>query len=231
MGCICFDTPCIFVLNILNSAPVQSCELDPILTARLHENLDILLLTVTNIINTSLNYHWHCSTCSEDCRRQACVEKAIIWQESSEKLPSHPYPSISVQHPWKSRSSQHSLPSPRNQPQESACRAGHSTKIGLLRVVNDILSALDDDNISVLLFLDLCEMDGRRNYWPPDSHLPPDTCFGHSVCCTRLYLSDKYKSTSVNNSSQLMCGVPQGSVLGSVLFVVYTTPRSHWYHC
>ena len=78
MGCICFETPCTFVLNILNSVPVQSCELDPILTARLHENLDILLLTVTNIINTSLNYHWHCSTCSADCRRQACVEKAII---------------------------------------------------------------------------------------------------------------------------------------------------------
>ena len=40
-------------------------------------------------------------------------------------------------------------------PFQSAYRAGHRTETVLLRVVNDILSALDKDNISVLLLLDL----------------------------------------------------------------------------
>ena len=38
---------------------------------------------------------------------------------------------------------------------QSAYRAGHSNETVLLRIVNDILFALDNDNISVLLLLDL----------------------------------------------------------------------------
>ena len=38
---------------------------------------------------------------------------------------------------------------------QSACRAGHSTETAQLKVVNDILRALDDGNISVLTLLDL----------------------------------------------------------------------------
>ena len=40
-------------------------------------------------------------------------------------------------------------------PFQSAYRAGHSTETVLLRFVNDILSALYNGNISVLLLLDL----------------------------------------------------------------------------
>ena len=43
-----------FVLKIINCAPTKSCELDPIPTTLLYENLEILLPTITNIINTSL---------------------------------------------------------------------------------------------------------------------------------------------------------------------------------
>ena len=43
-----------FVLKIINSAFAKSCELDPIPTMLLYENLDILMPTITNIINTSL---------------------------------------------------------------------------------------------------------------------------------------------------------------------------------
>ena len=42
-----------FVLKIINSASAKSCELDPIPTMLLYENLDILLPTITNI-NTLL---------------------------------------------------------------------------------------------------------------------------------------------------------------------------------
>ena len=50
--CSCFTDE--FVLKIINSAPAKTCELDSITTTLLCENLDNLLPTITNIINTSL---------------------------------------------------------------------------------------------------------------------------------------------------------------------------------
>ena len=107
----------------------------------------------------------------------------------------------------------------------------------MLRIVNDILSALDNNNISVLLFF----LGGGGG----DLSAAFDT-IDHQILLSRLnsvfgtqstalqwfhsYLSDRYQSTSVNNSSsspsQLMYGVPQGSVLGPILFVLCTTPLS-----
>jgi len=109
-------------------------------------------------------------------------------------------------------------------PFQSAYGAGCSTETVLLRIVNDILSALDNDNISILLLLDLSAASDT---------LPPELCFWHSVYCTPMVslIPLRYESTSVNNSSsspsQLMYGVPQGSVLRPILFVLYTTPLSH----
>ena len=100
----------------------------------------------------------------------------------------------------------------------------------MLRTVNDILSALDNDNISVLLLLDLSAAFDTIDYQILLSRL--NSVLGIQSTALQWfhsYLSDRYQSTSVNNSSsssQLMYGVPQGSVLGTILFALYTTPFS-----
>ena len=98
----------------------------------------------------------------------------------------------------------------------------------MLRIVNDILSALDNNNISVLLLLDLSAAFDTLDHQILLSRL--NSVFGIQSTALQWfhsYLSDRYQSTSVNNSSsspsQLMYGVPQGSVLGPILFVLCTT--------
>ena len=122
-------------------------------------------------------------------------------------------------------------------PFQSAYRAGHSTETVLLRIVNDILSALDNDNISVLLLLDLSAAfdtsDHQILFFRLNSVLGIQST---ALQWFHSYISDGYQSTSVNNSSsspsQLMYGVPQGSVLGARSFrpVHYASLRYHSYN-
>ena len=116
-------------------------------------------------------------------------------------------------------------------PIRSAYRAGYSTENVLLRIVNDILSALDNDNISVLLLLELSAAFDTIDHQILLSRL--NSVFGIQSTALQWfysYLSDRYQFTSVNNlpssPSQLMYGVPQGLVLWPILFVLYTTPLS-----
>ena len=143
-----------FVLKIINSASAKSCELYPIPTTLLYENLDILLPTITNIINTSL------TTGIVPRDLKTAVVKPLLKKPSLDKNLLKNYRPISnlpflsrilekvVLHKLLSNLQEKRL----SNPFQSAYRAGHSTETVLLRIVNDILSALDNDNISVLLF-------------------------------------------------------------------------------
>ena len=134
-----------------------------------------------------------------------------------------------VQNPWKNCSPQTFLSSPRGQPQQSLSVSLLSRTV-LLCVVNYILSTSGQ-------WQHFCSLFGEDfwsfwHYWPPNSPLPPELCFWHSVYCTPVVslIPLRHQSTSVNNlsssPSQLMYGMPQGSVLGPVLFIMYTTPLS-----
>ena len=136
---------------------VRPCELDPIPTTLLYDNLDILLPTITNIINTSL------TTGIVPRGLKTAIVKPLLKKPSLDKNLLKNYRPISnlpllskiLEKVFLHKLLSHLQANNLCNPFQSAYRAGHSTETILLRVVNDILSALDNDNISVLLLLDL----------------------------------------------------------------------------
>ena len=189
--------------------------------------------TITNIINTSL------TTGIVPRDLKTAIVKPLFKKPSLDKNLLKNYRPISnlpflskilekvVLHKLLSHLQENNL----SNPFQSAYRAGYSTETVLLRIVNDILSALDNDNISVLLLLDLSAafdtLDHQILFFRLNSVLGIQST---ALQWFHSYISDGYQSTSVNNSSsspsQPMYGVPQGSVLGPILFVLYTTPLS-----
>uniref|UniRef100_A0A669C2J2 Reverse transcriptase domain-containing protein n=1 Tax=Oreochromis niloticus TaxID=8128 RepID=A0A669C2J2_ORENI len=127
---------------------------------------------------------------------------------------------------------------------QSGFRRAHSTETALLRVSSDILMNNDAGKCSVLLMLDLTSafdtvdhhiLLERLKHWVGVS--------GTALEWFSSYLHNRSFSVVVpdfrSSSTSLTCGVPQDSVLGPLLFLIYLLPLQHImgsfedisYHC
>ncbi len=127
---------------------------------------------------------------------------------------------------------------------QSGVGQSHSTETALLRVSNDLMMSSEAGNCSILVLLDLsaafdtvdhCILLERLREWAGVS--------GSALNWFASYLSGRNFSVSVgpyiSESAPLSCGVPQGSVLGPILFTLYLLPLGHIirkfssisYHC
>ena len=110
---------------------------------------------------------------------------------------------------------------------QSAYQRGYSTESALLKVFNDLLLATDRGQLSALCLLDLTAAFDTVDHELLQSRL--ENRFGlkgQPLSWFRSYLTDRsYCVVYQGNTScriDLPCSVPQGSVLGPLLFVLYT---------
>ena len=114
---------------------------------------------------------------------------------------------------------------------QSAYPLGHSTETALLQIVNDLLAALDANHISLLSLLDLSAAFDTIDHSVLLSRFHHTFGIsGTALSWFQSYLSDRTHVVSVNGASSahaaLNFGFPQGTVLGPILFVLYTHPIS-----
>jgi hypothetical protein len=117
-------------------------------------------------------------------------------------------------------------------PFQSAYRKHHSVETALLRIQNDLLLALEKRQVTALILLDLSAAFDTIDHTILLTRL--SSTFGITGSALELlasHITDRNQFVSIDSDSsdftELCTGVPQGSVLGPLLFSLYTTPISH----
>ena len=108
-----------------------------------------------------------------------------------------------------------------------ANRRGYNTETALLRIPNDLLAMIDEENNTLLVLLNLSAAFDTIDHTLLFNSLPSEISLDSIVLnWFSSYVSCRSKQVLVRHSlsaeTPLVCGVPQGSVLCPLLFSLYT---------
>ena len=214
---------------MLSSVNLRSCELDTIPPFIIIDILDDIAPFLLYLFNRSLSEG--CIPASQKC---ALVFPALKKSDLDPNLCQNYRPIsnlsfisktlerlVSMQLlPYLERSGL--LPS-----RQSGYRANHSTETALLALLSDIYSAIDKSQVSLLALFDISAAFDMVDHEILLKRLETSCGLkGSPLLWLQSYLSDRTQMIIAGNSRScwvpVLFGVPQGSVLGPLLFILYT---------
>ena len=232
--------------KIIKSFSNASCELDPVPTAVVKSAVDVLSEPITHIINRSLK-----SGTFPECWKSALV-KPLLKKKGLEPCYSNYRPVSNLPFVGKviekvviQQQMEHIHNHALFPVHQSAYQPGHSTETALVKVMSDILMAMDRQEVTILVLLDLSAAFDTLDHQVFSTILEADfgIC-GEILKWAQSYLSNRSQRVVINaeatsDAIHLRYGVPQGSCYGPVGFLIYASqlfkviethvPRAHMY--
>ena len=219
------------IKKLVIHSPNKSCELDPIPTWLLKLCLPELLPTLTKIVNTSMETS-HVPKSFKSSHVRPLLKKENLDANTLKNyrpVSNLPFVSKILEKVVSSRIEEHLTLNNLHEEHQSAYRKFHSTETALIKVQNDILQSLDQNEIAVLVLLDLSAAFDTIDHETLLHRLEHQFGIGYkSLSWMRSYLTDRYQTVCIDGKMskpvRMRFSVPQGSVLGPKFYTMYTKP-------
>ena len=224
--------PCsiVEVRKLLIRSPPNSCSLDPLPTFILREFLDELLPFICIMCNVSLQQ----GLLPES--QEAAIVTPILKKHDLDPDDVKSYRPISnltfiskvIERIVASQLTGYLQMNRLLPDHQSAYRQGHSTETALLKIFSDILDAADSAQVTLLGLLDLSAAFDTVDHDILLTRLQKSYGVGGTALAwISSFIQGRQQSVTFNGHQstriQLKYGVPQGSVLGPLLFILYTS--------
>ena len=216
------------VRMLIDKAPKKSCQLDPIPTSIVVQSLDILLPVITKLVNLSFETGQFAGTWKEALVLPSLKKPNLdIAYKNFRPVSNLAYISKLSERACVHQFTEYLTVTERQSLLQSAYKPLHSTETALLKVKNDILMSMNQQHVTLLVLLDLSAAFDTIHHDKLIQRLESDCgVAGNALSWFKSYLSDRFQRVSVNGGLSkefpLCQGVPQGSCLGPLLFIIYT---------